>query len=81
MLLIKMKKILIEEVSNDLWWLINQKEKDSFQELTSIKNEGFMQKELEKFHFNIKEIFLIETEKFMKMISSIIYFYLQENNN
>ena len=71
----------IEEVSNDLWLLINQKEKDSIQELSSIKNEGFMQKELEKFHFNIKEIFLIETEKFLKMISSIIYFYLHENNS
>ena len=71
----------IEEVSNDLWLLINQKEKDSIKELSSIKNEGFMQKELEKFHFNIKEIFLIETEKFLKMIYSIINLYLLETNN
>ena len=47
--------------------------------LNFIKNEGFMQKELEKFHFNIKELFLIETEKFIKMIKSIIYLYLYES--
>ena len=40
-----------------------------------------MQKELEKFYFNMEEIFLIEIEKFLKMINSIIYFYLHENNN
>jgi len=69
----------IEEISNDLWLLINEKEKKSIQELNFIKNEGFMQKELEKFHFNIKELFLIETEKFIKMIKSIIYLYLYES--
>ena len=55
----------IEEISSDLWLLINEKEKNSIQELNNYKNEGFMQKELEKFHFNIKEIFLIETEKYL----------------
>ena len=69
----------IEEISNDLWLLINEKEKNSIQELNYIKNEGFMQKELEKFHFNIKELFLIETQKFIKMIHSIIYLYLYES--
>ena len=71
----------IEEISSDLWLLINEKEKNSIQELNNYKNEGFMQKELEKFHFNIKEIFLIETEKFLKMIYSIINLYLLETNN
>ena len=71
----------IEEISNDLWLLINEKEKNSINELNSIKNEGFMQRELEKFHFNIKELFLIETEKYLKMINSIINLYLFENKN
>ena len=71
----------IEEISNDLWLLINEKEKNSINELNRIKNEGFMQKELEKFHFNMGEMFLIETEKFIRMIDAIINLYIFENKN
>ena len=73
----------IEEISNDLWLLINEKEKNSIKELNNIKNEGFMQKELEKFHFNIKAMFLLETEKFIEMINCIIFLYsnLANKNN
>ena len=71
----------IEEINNDLWLLIYEKEKNSIKELNNIKNDGFIQKELEKFHFNIKELFLTETEKYLKMINSIIFLYLHENKN
>ena len=69
----------IEEISNDLWILINEKEKNLIKELNNIKNEGFMQKELEKFHFNIKAMFLNETEKFIELINSIVYLYSHTN--
>ena len=71
----------IEEISNDLWLLINEKEKNSIKELNNIKNDGFMQKELEKFNFNINSMFLIETEKFIEMINTIIYLYSNLNGN
>ena len=71
----------IEEMTNSLWLLIYEKEKNSIQELNNIKNDGFMLKELEKFYFNIKELFLIETEKFILMINSILYLYFYENKN
>ena len=71
----------IEEISNNLWLLIYEKEKNSIKELNNIKNEGFIQKELEKFHFNIKEMFLIETEKFLNMINAVICLYMHENKN
>ena len=71
----------IEEVNNNLWILINEKEKESINELESIKNCGFIEKELEKFYENMKEIFLVETERFLIMINSIIYLYSYGNKN
>ena len=71
----------IEEVNNNLWILVNEKEKESIQELDSIKNCGFIEKELEKFYENIKELSLIETERFLIMINSIIYLYSNGNKN
>ena len=73
----------IEEINNNLWLLIYEKEKNCIKELDNIKNEGFMQKELEKFYFNIKSLFLLETEKFIEIINQVIYLYshLNLNNN
>ena len=65
----------IEEVNNNLWILINEKQKESVQELDDIKNSGFIERELQNFYENIQELFLIETEKFIKMANSIIYLY------
>ena len=71
----------IEQVNNNLWILINEKEKESIKELDSIKNCGFIEKELTKFYENIKELFLLETEKFLIMVNSIIYLYSNGNKN
>ena len=71
----------IEEVNNNLWILINEKEKDSIKELETIKNCGFIENELKKFYENIKELALIETERFIIMINSILYLYSNGNKN
>ena len=71
----------IEEVNNNLWILINEKEKDSIKELNNIKTCGFIEKELEYFYENIKELTIVETEKFLKMINSIIYLYSNNTKN
>ena len=43
--------------------------------MDSIKNSGFIENELVGFYKNIKNLFLIETEKFLEMINSIINLY------
>ena len=65
----------IDVLNNNLWTLINIKQKESVKELDSIKNSGFIENELVGFYKNIKNIFLIETEKFLEMINSIINLY------
>ena len=71
----------IEEVNNNLWILINEKEKESIKELETIENCGFIEKELGKFYENIKELSLIEAERFIIMINSILYLYSYGNKN
>ena len=65
----------IDELNNSLWSLINVKQKESVKELLSIKNSGFIENELVKLYKNMKNLFLIETEKFLEMIDSIINIY------
>ena len=65
----------IDVLNNNLWSLINIKQKESVKELDSIKNSGFIENELVGFYKNIKNLFLIETEKFLEMINSIINLY------
>ena len=65
----------IDILNNNLWSLINIKQKESVKELDSIKNSGFIENELVGFYKNIKNLFLIETEKFLEMINSIINLY------
>ena len=65
----------IDELNNTLWGLINIKQKECVKELSIIKNSGFIEYELVKLHNNIKNLFLIETEKFLEMMNSIIYLY------
>ena len=65
----------IDVLNNNLWSLINIKQKESVKELDSIKNSGFIENELVGFYKNIQNLFLIETEKFLEMINSIINLY------
>ena len=71
----------IEDVNNNLWLLINEKEKESVKELDSIKYSGFIEKELHKFYNNLKELFIIETERFLIMINSILFLYSKNTIN
>ena len=70
----------IDELNDSLWFLINIKETVSKKELQEIKNSSFIEFELKKFYKNIKEIFLLETEKFLVMINSIINLYKKNND-
>ena len=70
----------IDELNNALWFLINIKESVSIKELQEIKNSNFIEFELKKFYKYVKEIFLLETEKFLHMINSIINLYHRKND-
>ena len=65
----------LEELNDNLWLLINEKEKMSVRELDANKESGFIEKEIEKFYANIQNLFLLETEKFLTIFKSIIYLY------
>ena len=71
----------IEEINNNIWLLINEKEKESIKELDLIKSSGFIEKELEKFYDNLKELNLVETERFITMINSILFLYTNNSKN
>ena len=65
----------IYKLNNALWSLINLKETVSIKELQEIKNSNFIEHELKKFYKFMKDILLIETEKFLNVINSIYELY------
>ena len=71
----------IDDLNNSLWGLITIKQKECVKELDTIKNSGFIENELVKFYNNIKNIFLVETEKFLIMIDSIITLFKIKKEN
>ena len=70
----------IDELNDALWILIDIKENVSIRELQEIKNSNFIEFELKKFYKNIKDLFLLETEKFLFMINSIINLYKRKKD-
>ena len=68
----------IDELNTALWLLINVKETVSIKELQEIKNSNFIEFELKKFYKHIKDLFLLETERFLMMINSIINLYTKK---
>ena len=70
----------INELNSALWVLINIKETVSIKELQEIKNSNFIEFELNKFYIQIKEVFLLETEKFLSIINSIINLHQRKND-
>ena len=67
----------IEDIKINLWNLLNDKKSSSVSELKEIKNCGFIEIELCKFFNRVKDLFLLETKKFITMTNIIINFYLK----
>ena len=70
----------IEELDKNLWLLLIEKEKESLHEMYTIKSIGFIENELVQFYNNIRNLFILETKKFIKMINSIIDLYKIKND-
>ena len=68
----------IEIVRTEIWKIINKKQNLSINELKEIKNCGFIESELIKFYFNIKDLILLETEKFLIILNNIIILYTKK---
>ena len=67
----------IEFININLWQIINLKKKESIAELNAIKNCGYIEVEMCKFFNNIKQLFYIETSKYIKIINTLIDFYMR----
>ena len=70
----------IDKLNSALWSLINLKETVSIKELQEIKSSNFIEHELKKFYKFMKELFLLETEKFLNAINSILNLYSNKKN-
>ena len=69
----------IDRLNNALWSLINLKETVSIKELQEIKNSNFIEHELKKFYKYMKELLLLETEKFLNSINFIYDLFHRKN--
>ena len=69
----------IDRLNSALWSLINLKETVSIKELQEIKNSNFIEHELKKFYGYIKDLILLETEKFLNSINFIYDLYHRKN--
>ena len=67
----------IEFININLWQIINLKKKESIVELNAIKNCGYIEVEMCKFFNNIKDLFFLETNKYIEEINSLIDFYMK----
>ena len=65
----------IDKLNSALWSLINLKETVSIKELQEIKNSNFIEHELKKFYKMMKDLFLVETEKYLDVVNSILGLY------
>ena len=68
----------IEELRTEIWKIIIKKQNLSIMELKEIKNCGFIQCELVKFYYNIKDLIELETEKFVTILSSMTMIYTKK---
>ena len=71
----------IIELTENLWKLIQSRKNDAINELNSIINNGFIEKKLNYFWEILSNLFLIETEFFIKKVNIIREFYFEFDIN
>jgi hypothetical protein len=62
----------INEISKQVWEVINERKNESIEELKRITSTPFFDEEMEKFYIKIERMFIIETEKFLSIIEILI---------
>ena len=65
----------IEDIRTEIWNIINKKQNDFIEELNEVKQCGFIEVEMIKFYNNIKNLLLIETEKFITIFNDMLILF------
>ena len=68
----------IEDLHTEIIDIINKKQKISINELKEIYYCGFIEAELYKFYLHIKDLILLETEKFVTILNNMIIVYTKK---
>jgi len=68
----------IEDLRTEIIDIINKKQKLSINELKEIYHCGFIEAELYKFYLHIKDLILLETEKFVTILNNMIIIYTKK---
>ena len=68
----------IEDLRSEIIDIINNKQKLSINELKEIYYCGFIEVELYKFYLQIKDLILLETEKFVTILNNMIIVYTKK---
>ena len=74
----------LNEVTDQIWALIEHKKNEAIFELTNITNSDFVLNEMKKFYFSIEKMFILETEKLISTLNLLFHFsavFLSSNNN
>ena len=65
----------LNELTDGLWSIINQRKADAIEERKKIMSCGFIEHQMNYFYTNIENMFLNETEKFLLSVNIIKEFY------
>ena len=68
----------IEDLRTEIIDIINKKQKIAINELKEIYYCGFIEAELYKFYLHIKDLILLETEKFVTILNNMIIVYTKK---
>ena len=68
----------IEDLRTEIIDIINKKQKIAISELKEIYYCGFIEAELYKFYLHIKDLILLETEKFVTILNNMIIVYTKK---
>ena len=67
----------INELIDSIWEIIQMRKRDSIYELDNIKNQRFIENQLENFGKNIINLFIVETNQYFNKINLIKKFYYE----
>ena len=71
----------INELSEKMWLLIQEKKNEDIIEIENIKKQSILSFELNSLLSHIEQLFLIETDKYITSIQIIKEYYMKTNNN
>lgn len=65
----------VSDLSDLIWDAIEERKSEAIAERRKIMDSGYVEKEFEKFYFNLEKLFSLEVEKFVTNVNTIRDFY------